>query len=115
MPAQPHPVPSSDVRSREEIRFLHPGYVTPNNTLLHLPRVDRASTGDFGVHYGTALVACGIIANNAFETGRFALDRDGRQRVDLPFDGVLLGRAYYFFVGDGPSMYFPPPPSSGFH
>lgn len=94
---------------REKIRFCHPGYREPRNTLLVLPRVDPATTSLFGIHHRTALVACQIIANNAFNTGHFTLDKDGRQRANVPPDGILTDRIYYFIVGDGPSMpMFPP-------
>jgi hypothetical protein len=54
------------------------------------------------VHYQTALVACQIIANNAFTAGRLTLDQAGQQLVDLPLDGILTENTYYFFIGDGP-------------
>ena len=101
-----YPLPPTELSSREPIRILHPGYPIPN-TLLSLPRVDRAAgiVTTFGVHYGTALLACQIIAGNAFDTGRVTLDQAGQQPVNLRSDDVLTERVYYFMVGDGPSVY----------
>ncbi|EER45825.1 conserved hypothetical protein [Histoplasma capsulatum H143] len=108
------PIPPCDLRLRSQISFCHPGYEEPMNTLLFLPRVDpvppgaavaASSTPTFGVHHRTALVACQIIANNAFDTGYFTLDKDGLQRVNIPPDGILTGEKYYLILGDGPSQY----------
>ena len=51
------------------------------------------------------MTACGIIADNAFGSGRFTLDRAGRVRVSVALDDVLTDKTYYFFVGDAASMY----------
>lgn len=91
------PIPPAELLSREEIRFLHPGYPAPN-TLLSLPRVDRTIAGTFGVHHRTALLACQIIADNAFDTGHLTSDRAGQQRIDTPLDGILTERVYYFII-----------------
>jgi len=105
------PISLNTLREHGGIRFLHPGYPAPTNTLLTLPRVDpvalasETTTTTFGVHYQTALVACQIIANNAFATGRLTLDQAGQQLVDLPSDGILTEDTYYFFVGDSPGQY----------
>jgi hypothetical protein len=91
------------------ISFLHPGYNEPINVLFRMPRVDRVPSstsayGDrdelrFGVHHRTALTACQIVANNAFD-GFLALDAAGAQRVDVsvPLDGILMASVYYFVV-----------------
>ena len=100
----PIPYPPTELKSREPIRILHPGYPIPNR-LLSLPRVDRvAGTTTFGVHYGTTLLACRIIAGNAFDTGRLTIDQAGQQPVQLLFDDILTEEVYYFMIGDGPSM-----------
>jgi hypothetical protein len=75
-----------------------------SNTLLQLPRVDRTPMGTFGVHHGTALLACQIIAGNAFKTARLALDRAGQKLVNVSLDQILLEEVYYLIVGDSPSM-----------
>lgn len=64
------------------IRFLHPGYPDDQNTLLDLPRVDPGPSNVGGtrmadVHHSTALVACQITANHAFD-GRLAQDAGGQ-------------------------------------
>jgi hypothetical protein len=104
-------VPAPDQLHCQVIAFYHPGY--PNlplfsSTLLQLPRIDSGSVAGSeavvtGVHHGTALTACQIIANNAFE-GYLAIDKDGKEPVDVPFDGLLTRGFYFFFVGNGPSM-----------
>lgn len=82
------------------ILFLHPGYNSPNNRLFRLPCNDNDSTRQIsGVHHQTALLACQIIANNAF-TGFLALDADGGRRADATVElhDILGGRQYYFIV-----------------
>lgn len=104
------PMPPTEL-PEERIAFLHPGYDGPANELLLLPRVDRGASpasDTIGVHHRTALVACQIIAGNAFESGHFALDQQGEQTVDVDLDGILTEKCYYFMVGDGPSMSLPP-------
>jgi hypothetical protein len=110
------PAPTVELKRRSRIRFLHPGYPTGTNTLLTLPRVDPVAVADatattitaaFGVHYGTAFVACQIIAGNAFNTGRFTLDAAGLQPVDVLFDSILTGEVYYFVIDGSPGMSLP--------
>jgi len=101
-----HPIPPTELDSREQIGFLHPGYLAPTNVLLSLPRVDHiADTTTFGVYHRTALLACQVISDNAFDTGRLTLDRVGQQPVNVPFDGILTEKAYYVIVSDSPGMY----------
>ena len=96
-----HSVPPTEPRTQQIIRFLHPGY-SFSNILLSLPRVDPVEgTTTFGVHSRTALVACQIIAGNAFDTGRLTLDQAGQQDVN---DDILTKDAYYFIVGDDPGI-----------
>ncbi|KAI0405190.1 hypothetical protein F4802DRAFT_187294 [Xylaria palmicola] len=81
-----------------EIEFRHPGYNPPCDTLFMLPRLDHSSASSLkGVHYGTALTACQIIANNAFN-GYLATDREGCERVDLNLDHLLTESQYWFFT-----------------
>jgi hypothetical protein len=99
--ARQPPPNSLELDSRDDICFYHPGYDT-SNLLLTLPRVDSTAVVDttptYGVHHRTALLACQIIAGNAFNNSRFALDRAGRQLVQVPLDGVLIDNHYYFIV-----------------
>ncbi len=76
---------------------MHPGY-TPPRELLNFPRADQTTDETFGVHFGTALVACQIVANNAFDNGYLSVDVDGYEEVDEPFDFILTKPVYYFFV-----------------
>jgi hypothetical protein len=75
------------------IKFLHPGYEDGFNSLCTLPAAD-----DGGIHYGTALTACGIIANNAFD-GYFAKERGADQEPD-GWDSILRGSKFYFFASN---------------
>ena len=97
------PIPPVELIFREQIRFCHPGYPPPN-TLLSLPRTDGTPSGTYGVHHRTALLACEIIANNAFGAGHLTLDQEGQQRIDTPLDGILTEGVYYFIIGEGPGM-----------
>lgn len=106
---QASPLPRDDLDGM--IRFCHPGYSGPpaSNTFLSLPRVDPAGRNIFGVHYYTALVACQIIANNAFRPStRLTLDRAGERPAVAQWDSVLTERFYYFHVGHGLSRCRPP-------
>jgi hypothetical protein len=58
----------------------------------------------YGVHHRTALLACQIIAGNAFDNSRFAFDKAGQQPVQVPLDGVLTDNQYYLIV-DGSGKY----------
>ncbi|EGU78175.1 hypothetical protein FOXB_11325 [Fusarium oxysporum f. sp. conglutinans Fo5176] len=100
MPRSLSAVSSLEIRdlNRDQIRFYHPGYLKPLNLLFCLPRVDFNTTeGAFGVHYLTALTACQIVANNAFEKGYLARDERGKDRVSDD-ETILLQRDYWFFV-----------------
>jgi len=103
------PSMSLELLRQARIRFLHPGYPDDQNTLLDLPRVDLGPsnvgrTRIAGVHHGTALVACQIIANNAFDS-RLAQDTGGQHLAEVPLDSILTRDVYYFFIGDGSRMY----------
>ncbi|KAI8952213.1 hypothetical protein F4801DRAFT_233718 [Xylaria longipes] len=95
---------TTEFDGENEIKFHHPGYPPPHDILFMLPRLDRSSTSTStslkGVHYGTALTACQIIANNAFD-GYLTTDREGCERVDsnLDFNHLLTKSDYWFFVG----------------
>ncbi|KAI1121609.1 hypothetical protein F5Y10DRAFT_271892 [Nemania abortiva] len=98
---EPYPKPeATEFDGRDKIIFHHPGYHPLHDILFILPRLDRSSMSlQQGVHYGTALTACQIIANNAFD-GYLATDREGCERVDsnLDFDHLLTKSDYWFFV-----------------
>lgn len=77
------------------ITFKHPGYPDQfsQNVLLTLFAFD-SPTG--GIHYGTAHLACAVVACNAWN-GYFTRTRDG-PRIDRDNDELLTERAYYFHV-----------------
>ncbi|KAM0471813.1 hypothetical protein ACHAPX_009206 [Trichoderma viride] len=73
---------ANDLKTKGEIIFRHPGYHSPTNVLLTLAKADCEDcngTVVFGLHHGTALLACQIIANNAFNSGYLAMDSAGSQ------------------------------------
>jgi hypothetical protein len=101
-----HWLQPAELLSRDAIRFLHPGY-SIENILLSLPRVDCVeNTTTFGVHYRTALLACQIVAGNAFDTGHLTLDKEGQRPVNLLLDDILTEEEYYLIVGDHPSVFY---------
>ncbi|KAF3770632.1 hypothetical protein M406DRAFT_222621, partial [Cryphonectria parasitica EP155] len=84
------------------VAFCHPGYNAPFNRLFSLPRVESASPrGPWGVHYLTALTACQIIANNAFDGYLVAEQADG-PRIVADNDSILTHNQYFFIVPDKP-------------
>jgi hypothetical protein len=104
------PIPPRDLESRDRIIFRHPGYPVERNSLLLLPRVDAASAASsatdpttYGVHHRTALLACQIIANNAFD-GYLTLDQAGQHLVNVLLDDILIENEYYFVAGDSPGI-----------
>ncbi|KAF4634867.1 hypothetical protein G7Y89_g3244 [Cudoniella acicularis] len=107
LPQRRPPKPPLELGSRDDICFCHPGYHA-YDLLLTLPRVDSTAVADatpaYGVHHRTALLACQIIAGNAFNNSRFTVDKAGRQPVQVPLDGVLTDSQYYFIV-DGSDLY----------
>ena len=91
---------SSANRPQHTITFKHPGYRDSNipnnpgfNDLLTLFACDHP---EGGLHYGTAFLACAIIAGNAWN-GYFQESRDGT-RVTANWDHLLRGKVYYFYV-----------------
>lgn len=98
------PVPRPRTLRSDNILFYHPGYPSPVNILFSLPRVDQSPSQPdlFGVDAQVALLACQIIANNAFATSYLASDDKGTRCADTGPDSVLTQREYWFFVqGDG--------------
>lgn len=79
----------------EVIEIRHPSYddAYEQNVLMLLHAFDRIGGG---LHYGTALIACGLVAGNAWN-GYFTLDRNG-PRITLRDDDVLPDKSYYFHV-----------------
>lgn len=92
------------------ITFRHPGYSGPGNILCRLPAYDGlrmnhdacadddANAGVLGLHYGTALQACSIIACNA-QGILSATILDITAQPDPPSDWevLLTAKVYYFY------------------
>ncbi|KAL6717731.1 hypothetical protein ACLMJK_003816 [Lecanora helva] len=75
------------------IRFRHPGYPNSSNILLVLYAFDSP---DGGLHYGTAFLACAIVAVNAFN-GYMTETLDG-DKLEMDWDKLLIKEDYYFHV-----------------
>ena len=86
------------------ITFLHPGYDdrSKQSVLFRLQAFDRNGGG---LHFGTALAACRIVAGNS-ENGFFRLQRDG-PKIDLQHDELLRHKKYYFFHPDIENEVYP--------
>jgi HNH endonuclease len=82
--------------SQYRVTFHHPAY--ESTRLFEIPAFDGESGG---IHHGTALLLCGIIADCAWD-GWMSENKSG-ERLDLSFDAVLKSSDYYFHV---------PPPAS---
>jgi hypothetical protein len=85
------------------IKFKHPGN---DETFLHLPCNNVLPTGvtrTFGVHNGTALAACEILAKERgfLSTSRNRGDMVARAPQDL--DELLTGKTYYYHLSNVPS------------
>ena len=78
-----------------DISFRHPAYKDPSDIFMILPGLDHPQGGI--LHHHTALAACAIVANNRFE-GWFTEDQEGKIPVNIPSDGILRKRDYYFHV-----------------
>lgn len=86
---------SSAILNRKIILFRHPGYPQDfkQNVLLQLHAWDSPSGG---LHAGTALLTCSLIACNAWH-GYLTLKRDGPELI-LGDDDILSAQEYYFHV-----------------
>ncbi|KAM3516603.1 hypothetical protein NHJ13051_009752 [Beauveria bassiana] len=65
---------------------------------------EQASYGEkdsYGVHFGTMLLACQVIAGNSFNTAYLSHDRKGSHRVQLPPGGILMHDRYFLHVPRG--------------
>lgn len=107
----PSPLPVFLVSPSSSIAFYHPGYSTVSKAdianalpdgsdhedsdalIFCLPAVDNG-----GIHLGTALAACLVIACN--RSGFLTRFTPGGERVVLPWDSVLpTGIRYYYQLG----------------
>ncbi|KAF8858817.1 hypothetical protein BDZ45DRAFT_689813 [Acephala macrosclerotiorum] len=90
--------------SDNHITFLHPGYDdrSKQSVLLRLQAFDR---GGGGLHFGTALAACRIVAGNS-KSGSLTRQRDG-PKVELQHDELLRHKKYYFYNSDVKNEVYP--------
>ncbi|SPO00546.1 uncharacterized protein DNG_03294 [Cephalotrichum gorgonifer] len=116
MPAfRPRPlVPPTVPPSGLPIQFRHPAYPPRRNVLLTLPRVDDDGAGSpMGIHHATALLACQIVSNNAFQ-GRLYTDRKGQNTVHKDGAEILADDVYYFLADPtDPNLKYPIVPTFG--
>lgn len=95
--------------------------------MFSLPRLDTAAVQDetdedltgtgnacktqdgtiHGVHHETVLLACQIIAGNAFDLAYLSYDQKGLHRVGISRDGILTRSHYYLHVPQGRVASFP--------
>lgn len=81
--------------SKNWIQIRHPGYDDGNNTLLLLYALDHPLGG---IHYQTALTACGILAGNRWD-GVLTPSRTYSPQPP-PANGILVGEDAYFHLPD---------------
>lgn len=87
------------------VTFRHPGYPDLSNILFRLPTFDGREpdddgTGGWGVHHGTALWACSIIACNIdgfLHPTLLQLPPDSSRPVETSLDALLTAKVYYFY------------------
>ncbi|KAL5331527.1 hypothetical protein ACEPPN_001061 [Leptodophora sp. 'Broadleaf-Isolate-01'] len=86
------------------ITFLHPGYSDRSKQSV-LFRLQAFNRDGGGLHFGTALAACRLVAGNS-ENGFFTHHRDG-PKIDLQYDELLRERKYYFYNPDVDNEIYP--------
>ena len=86
----------------DRVVIMHPGYQR-NNDLITFYAWDNGTNGN-GIHLGTVLLACGIIACNEFK-GYISRNKDGSNRITEPDYYLLPTGLYYFYIGPGVSRY----------
>lgn len=88
------------------IQFLHPGYEDDRNWMFRLPAFDRhhqhkrptSRQDQWGVHHGTALRACSVIACNIDGfLSPTRLSTTSPLPSILPLDDLLIAPQYYFY------------------
>lgn len=77
------------------INFKHPSYPSEYDTFLTLPANDHPNGG---LHYNTAKIACGIVANNRWD-GHFTVEKNGEALI-MTGDDILPCGSYYFVLPD---------------
>lgn len=80
------------------VHFRHPGYpdAYDQNVLLSFPAFDGPNGTTGHLHYGTAMLALGIISGNRWD-GFLTVERDGR-RIKLEKDDLLPHGRYFYYL-----------------
>jgi hypothetical protein len=116
-----HPLPRLTASGHQPVlRIKHPDYPPSLDVLLSIPAFDplpsqpdppslsspptaQAETvaedveASVGLHHGTVLTICGIIADNIFDV-YLSYDREGARRVDWHYDSILPAGEYWAHV-----------------
>ena len=93
---KPRPTPPLGHGGRvPTLSVRHPHY-RDYNTLLNIPALDEGET----VNYNVALIICGIIADNSWETGWFARASDGSSVCEPGVPLVASEGNVFYFVND---------------
>ncbi|KAM3434282.1 hypothetical protein NHJ13734_006073 [Beauveria thailandica] len=61
-------------------------------------REARLGQASYGVHFGTMLLACQVVAGNSFDTAYLSYDRKGNHKVQLAPHGILTHNHYFLHV-----------------
>ena len=78
-----------------KVHFRHPAYDISNNIMFNLYSFDHPNGG---IHHQTALVACQIVADNAFDGYLSTGNKPTSPKISVEDEGVLMGIDYYFHV-----------------
>ncbi|KAN0071961.1 hypothetical protein V8E54_009690, partial [Elaphomyces granulatus] len=84
--------PAFPQQNVDKVIIKHPAY-SDQNELLSLNAWDNGS----GIHFGTVLLACQLVACNEFN-GFLTKDQNGTQRITDSEDSVLEPGIYFFHV-----------------
>jgi hypothetical protein len=90
-------------RREHTVTFKHPGYPDQfgQNILLTLHAFDHVRGG---LHYGTAHIACAMVACNAWD-GYFSRTRDSSDRLNLQHNDLIFDKVLYFHVPSSGAKY----------
>jgi hypothetical protein len=96
---QIHTAPDGPLSNPDRVQFWHPAN---NLAFLRLPAVDwcPGPPSRFGIHYGTAITACQIVACN--EEGFLSTSRDrqalGHKLVNVDWDSIISPGIYFYHL-----------------
>ena len=76
------------------VQFYHPANNLP---FLSLPAYDYCPP-NFGIHYGTAVTACQILACNENGYLSTSIIRDADERINIDLDSIILPGTYYYHL-----------------